>query len=311
MVLGVTIKRTSCIPPHTNDSVDPLSAQADELRHLLNVVSGRARDADGRLSEPIVKEELAIVEFLTQKAPTDGQPENESDSKSRSRNPSGRPDSSSGAEDGPAPVDLLLNLARTASGRRAAEEEQRQLQVQQRREMEEQRREGRRRSNSNRSNTDSSSPWDFVAPAMPGLDVHQPFGQGQRVPRPLQPPPPRRPGSMGPPAVPSDQQQPFQNPFQQIHTNEQPFQVQQQQPTSFNPPVEQAFGTPIVDPYAFSSLSASMQSNVENSPFNPFALPQTGPTETDGESVDRILSHTSTNLSVAVPMSSPTTKQRF
>lgn len=269
---------------HRLTSVDPLSAQADELRHLLNVVSGRARDSEGRLSEPIVKEELAIVEFLTQKAPTDGQQETPVDIKSRSRNPGGRPDSSGGTEDAPAPVDLLLNLARTASGRRAAEEEQRQLQLQQRREVEEQRREGRRRSNSVRSASDSASPWDFVAPAMPGLDVHQPFGQAQRVPRPLQPPPARRQfGDMGPPAAPmrADEQQQFQNSFQ---SSEQPFQPMQQQ-TGFNPPAEQAFGTPIVDPYAFSSLTASI--NADNSPFNPFALAQTGPTESDGEWVYR------------------------
>ncbi|EIW71357.1 hypothetical protein TREMEDRAFT_20778, partial [Tremella mesenterica DSM 1558] len=158
MVLGVTIK------------LDPDSPQADELRQLLNVVSGRAPDVQGRISEPLVKEELAIVEFLTAKGPS---------KPTIPRKPQ------EGEEQ--TPVDLLLNLAKTRSGRRAAEEEKRQLRLQQYREVQEQ----RQRFNSNGQNS-MSSPWGYVAPSMPGLDVHQPFGNSKRIPRPLQPPPPRR-----------------------------------------------------------------------------------------------------------------------
>lgn len=178
MVLGVTIK------------LDPDSPQADELRHLLNVVSGRARDEQGRLSEPIVKEELAIVEFLTAKNPTKATPSaaNGAAQKQRAANGEGSDENT--------PVDLLLGLAKTNSGRRAAEEERRQLRLQQRREMEEQRM-AQRRSMSSTSNGNnqmsSASPWGYVAPQMPGLDVHQPFGSQnasgmRRLPRPLQPP---------------------------------------------------------------------------------------------------------------------------
>lgn len=56
IVLGVAIK------------LEPNSPRADELRRLLDIVAGLAPDENGRVSEPIVKDELAIVEFLTQKA---------------------------------------------------------------------------------------------------------------------------------------------------------------------------------------------------------------------------------------------------
>ncbi|KAJ9107031.1 hypothetical protein QFC19_002900 [Naganishia cerealis] len=56
IVLGVTIK------------LDAASPRAEELRRLLDVVAGVAADDQGRISEPIVKDELAIVEFLTQRA---------------------------------------------------------------------------------------------------------------------------------------------------------------------------------------------------------------------------------------------------
>jgi hypothetical protein len=147
--------------------VDPDSAQADELRQLLNVVSGRAPDSQGRTSEPLVKEELAIVEFLTAKT-------NYKQASNTERPTRG---------DDQTPVDLLLGLAKTRSGRRAAEEEKRQIRLQQYREAEEQRAAQKR-------NGGMSSPWGYVAPSMPGLDVQQPFGQGNRgrAPRPLQPP---------------------------------------------------------------------------------------------------------------------------
>ncbi|KAK8849709.1 hypothetical protein IAR55_005044 [Kwoniella newhampshirensis] len=167
MVLGVTIK------------LDPESPQADELRQLLNIVSGRAPDAKGRISEPLVKEELAIVEFLTAKSQT---------------NKSARapvPNRSESTSEDQTPVDLLLGLAKTRSGRRAAEEEKRQLRIQAYRELEEQRQAARRNAGAGQI---SSSPWGYIAPQMPGLDVQQPFGNNneKRVPRPLQPPPTRR-----------------------------------------------------------------------------------------------------------------------
>ncbi|OCF33571.1 nuclear protein [Kwoniella heveanensis CBS 569] len=169
MVLGVTIK------------LDPDSPQADELRQLLNVVSGRAPDAKGRTSEPLVKEELAIVEFLTAKSQS---------TKPRAPAPSsGSGPTTANPSDDQTPVDLLLGLAKTRSGKRAAEEEKRQLRLQAYREIEEQRQAARR--NSGAQNI-SSSPWGYIAPQMPGLDVQQPFGNGKRVPRPLQPPPTRR-----------------------------------------------------------------------------------------------------------------------
>ncbi|WVF68076.1 hypothetical protein IAT40_002839 [Kwoniella sp. CBS 6097] len=168
MVLGVTIK------------LDPDSPQADELRQLLNVVSGRAPDAQGRTSEPLVKEELAIVEFLTAKSQS---------TKPRAPAPSSGSGTTTNPPDDQTPVDLLLGLAKTRSGKRAAEEEKRQLRLQAYREIEEQRQAARR--NSGAQNI-SSSPWGYIAPQMPGLDVQQPFGNGKRVPRPLQPPPTRR-----------------------------------------------------------------------------------------------------------------------
>jgi hypothetical protein len=50
------------------NAVEPNSARAEELRRLLDVVAGLTPDELGRISEPIVKDELAIVEFLTQRA---------------------------------------------------------------------------------------------------------------------------------------------------------------------------------------------------------------------------------------------------
>lgn len=165
-------------------SVDPDSPQADNLRHLLNVVSGRARDDAGKLSEPIVKEELAIVEFLTAKNP--------SKAVAAISNSDNGPARAEGSDEN-TPVDLLLGLAKTNTGRRAAEEEKRQLRLQQRREQEEQRQAQRRmqsQSGINGSAGLSANPWNYVAPQMPGLDVHQPFGEqnNRRMPRPLQPP---------------------------------------------------------------------------------------------------------------------------
>lgn len=113
---------------------------------------------------------MAIVEFLTAKSTASG--------KSKSSRPSDQPGDQT-------PVDLLLNLAKTRSGRRAAEEEKRQFRLQQYREVEEQRRAA---SGSSKGNKDGmTSPWGYQAPQMPGLDVQQPFAANgmRKVPRPL------------------------------------------------------------------------------------------------------------------------------
>lgn len=148
------------------------------------------------MSEPIVKEELAIVEFLTAKNPSKTQ----AAAANGAANGTARPENS----DENTPVDLLLGLAKTNSGRRAAEEEKRQLRLQQAREQEEQRQARRRMQQqgvNGNNNQVTPSPWGYVPPQMPGLDVHQPFGasgpgprrpqQQQQLgglPRPLQPP---------------------------------------------------------------------------------------------------------------------------
>ena len=162
MVIGVTIK------------LDPQSPQADELRNLLNVVSGRSPDTNGVISEPLVKEELAIVEFLTAKS-----------TPAMSKQPSHERMTRG---DDQTPVDLLLGLAKTRSGKRAAEEEKRQLRLQQQMEVEEQ------QATAQPNGAGMSSPWGYVAPSMPGLEVQQPFGANgsRRAPRPLQPPPSRK-----------------------------------------------------------------------------------------------------------------------
>ena len=95
-----------------------------------------------------------------------------------------------GEGDDQTPVDLLLGLAKTRSGRRAIEEEKRQLRLQQLREAQEQ----RQRQMGAGSNGPQISPWGYEAPQMPGLNVQQPFAANgfRRAPRPLQPPPPKR-----------------------------------------------------------------------------------------------------------------------
>lgn len=119
---------------------------------------------------------MAIVEFLTAKATT-------------SKSKSSRPSDQQGDQ---TPVDLLLNLAKTRSGRRAAEEEKRQQRLQQYREAEEQRRATSKQGQGSRDGM--ASPWGYQAPQMPGLDVQQPFAlNGQRkVPRPLAAPSAKR-----------------------------------------------------------------------------------------------------------------------
>ncbi|KAK4684332.1 hypothetical protein P7C73_g5850, partial [Tremellales sp. Uapishka_1] len=292
MVLGVTIKCKfkgfqwigrilTCQP------VDPTSPQADELRHLLNVVSGRARDSEGRLSEPIVKEELAIVEFLTAK--TSGAPT------PKSSHPSNLADDHT-------PVDLLLGLAKTSSGRRAAEEEKRQLRLQQRRELDEQLKK-------NGNGATSASPWGYIAPSMPGLDVQQPFGNPnpfatsqpetmqRKVPRPLQPPSSAKRASndwfdsmVRQPDFHQNPEPPITLPSSSTSASQQIFPDLSIFPNNtnqinngFGDPHDQGlntnqilnqFGNPISEEFDFADLGVDQQ-NMENVSFNPFALAQT------------------------------------
>ena len=272
--------------------VDPQSPQADELRHLLNVVSGRAPDSEGNTSEPLVKEELAIVEFLTAKS----NPPNK-------QRATGRP--ARGGED-QTPVDLLLGLAKTRSGRRAAEEEKRQLRLQQQMDAQEQQAAAQRGSNGS-----SSSPWDYVAPAMPGLDVQQPFAaNGQRrAPRPLQPPPPKRGSTQEENAWSANlfealsnqtpmPPQPTQPDVMQQQPMQQPLSVDQYQymdlgnpqlpsPSQAMNPFDQTmlytqdgsnqFGQANMESFNFSDLGFSTgltPKDTEGGSFNPFALAQ-------------------------------------
>lgn len=146
IVLGVAIK------------LEPNTPRADELRRLLDVVAGLAPDEQGRISEPIVKDELAIVEFLTQKAKT------------------GEADTNNSAPVPPYSHVLPDNQKAPSSNKResfglAAAA-----------------------SNAERRGPASDPAWSFVAPEMATIDVHQPFSSngsssGQLpVPGPLRPP---------------------------------------------------------------------------------------------------------------------------
>lgn len=230
--------------------VDPESSQADKLRRLLNVVSGRAPDANGRVSEPLVKEELAIVEFLTAKTNI-------------------APNSNSLPKE--TPVDLLLGLAKTRSGRRAAEEERRQLRQQAAREVQEQ--------SAQAKGGMSSSPWGYKPPSMPGLDVQQPFsmsGQRREGPRPLQPPPTKR-------GNPQTSWSPDYNNStgMAMPQQQQPSSQQQQQQQRFDPSPENLFPSPTQHPnFNLDSLTASTSSNnYQLSPYQnmlPLPSPQNG-----------------------------------
>ena len=166
IVLGVAIK------------MEPLSPRAEELRRLLDVVAGLAPDELGRVSEPIVRDELAIVEFLTQRAsqPMDG-----------------------GGVSGPASVSSYSVLGggdqRTSMADPTDESAETMAQYQQQQQQQQPPRPGM-----------DDSAWSFVAPGMAGLDVQQPFSPVPRAPSevsmaamsaasglpgPLRPPPPR------------------------------------------------------------------------------------------------------------------------
>lgn len=157
IVLGVFIK------------MDPNSTRADELRKLLDVVAGQALDEQGRISEPIVKDEMAIVDFLTAKA----------NSNSSLRNSAPIPPYSHILPElrGPGKE---KSVARDASAGRARAESTSQQNIQLEQDQ-----------MSRASWQSPDSAWSFVAPGMAQIDVHQPFGGSnpvQRLPRPLRPP---------------------------------------------------------------------------------------------------------------------------
>lgn len=164
-------------------SVDPTSIRADELRRLLDIVAGQAPDELGRVSEPIVKDEMAIVDFLTQKAnagSSNGQPIRSSapippySHILPGHRPTRRMDSSNDAE--------------SSSRARAASDTLRRPHM------------------AGTSSDPSIQPrppylsdpaWSFVAPGMSQISVQSPFGPSEStrktlVPGPLRPPVPRQ-----------------------------------------------------------------------------------------------------------------------
>jgi hypothetical protein len=150
--------------------VDTHSPRAEELRRLLDVVAGLAPDELGRISEPIVKDELAIVEFLTQRA--------------------NNPISNDNALNDSTPI-LLYHIPPTDTRPSVLEEHVAPM-----------------LSKPSNARTGHHQPtddpaWSFVAPEMATLDIHAPFSPAEAVhktesvmssssvPGPLRPPPPR------------------------------------------------------------------------------------------------------------------------
>jgi hypothetical protein len=144
--------------------VDPNSTRADELRKLLDIVAGQALDEQGRISEPIVKDEMAIVDFLTAKA----------SSNATLRNSAAFPPYSHilPGHRGPGKDRIAPRDAQSA---RAPSISQQQNNIQ---------------SEQDQPPAQRGS-WQSIAPGMSQIDVHQPFGgsnNAQRLPRPLRPP---------------------------------------------------------------------------------------------------------------------------
>ncbi len=169
--------------------VDPSSPRAEELRRLLEVVAGTAPDEDGRWSGPMVKDERAIVDFLTQRASTG------SDVRSSAPIP---------------PYSHVMPSHRNAPS------------------MLSRRKESATRTMDDMYTPtvpDQGKPsedpaWSFVAPELASLDVHQPFGegsqpsrsrQGKPLPKPLAAPSPR--GQRNPHNIPPWEQAGWQNPY--------------------------------------------------------------------------------------------------
>ncbi|KAJ9115052.1 hypothetical protein QFC22_005380 [Naganishia vaughanmartiniae] len=183
IVLGVTIK------------LDAASPRAEELRRLLDVVAGIAPDEQGRISEPIVKDELAIVEFLTQRA------NNTSVQEQALNNSAPMP-----------PYSHVLSARGSSAAQRFGQQQQQPQQVAQ-----EKVQDGDRQlipsdpvmQLSSQGGHDGVQPpthysgiqqqipedsaWSFIAPDLNTIDVHQPFvdnerGLDHRMPGPLRGP---------------------------------------------------------------------------------------------------------------------------
>lgn len=262
--------------------------RAEELRRLLDVVAGLAPDDLGRISEPIVKDELAIVEFLTQRA-------NDPDSQSDSLNNS-------------APIPPYDHVL--ASGRRTtsfdSSRDQRPTDLTR---------------ISPRSTADDAA-WSFVAPGMASIDVHAPFATGagsersgisassRATPGPLRPPPTRN--SLAAPAAhnrspdihhirhrSSSAISASQDPLQSTYMRPQPLPSPQQsiagslQDVHHNPPnaMMNGYDDPMdvgfgydgnVDAW-WNDIGNPLSMNAQNTPgnFNPFALAQFGEGEVD------------------------------
>lgn len=143
--------------------MEPKSQRAEELRRLLDVVAGLAPDELGRVSEPIVKDELAIVEFLTQRA-------NDPDARNEALNNS----APIPPYDHLIPSDRQSIASDTSRERRPSDV----MQI------------------SPRPMASDDPAWSFVAPGMAGIDVHAPFAMGgshqgsssHLTPGPLRPP---------------------------------------------------------------------------------------------------------------------------
>lgn len=187
IVLGVFIKSKYLVRDGSSAeltcplfaAVDPNSARADELRKLLDVVAGQAMDEAGRISEPIVKDEMAIVDFLTAKA--------NNTAGSNVRNSAPFP-----------PYSHILPIQKPLQPSKQMRQEPSPLRG---RSDSIEQKPAINRQGSQASDWSGGDPaWSFVAPGMAQIDVHHPFAQqpqssnalnnspNQRMPRPLRPP---------------------------------------------------------------------------------------------------------------------------
>lgn len=176
--------------------VDAASPRAEELRRLLDVVAGIAPDEQGRISEPIVKDELAIVEFLTQRA-------NNTSAQEQALNNSA-----------PMPPYSHVLSARGSSAAQRFGQQQQQQQQPQSQPVSQKVQDADRQLDpvmqlSHPGGQDAAQPsahysgvqqqipedsaWSFIAPDLNTIDVHQPFvdnerGLDHRMPGPLRGP---------------------------------------------------------------------------------------------------------------------------
>lgn len=174
--------------------VDAASPRAEELRRLLDVVAGLAPDEQGRISEPIVKDELAIVEFLTQRA------NNTSAQEQALNNSAAIPPYSHVLSSRTNATAQRFGQQHKQSNRSDAQKTDRQQSVSSHPSLkspQQDRRHGQDPSNQYPDVPQAApedSAWSFVAPDLNTIDVHQPFidsGRGMtetRMPGPLRGP---------------------------------------------------------------------------------------------------------------------------